>query len=93
MPHPIYSSSEIASRGKALYDSQIRQQIGSSENGKYVAIDVITGSYEVGEDHLNTTKRALAKYPNAALFVVRVGYPATGRIGSKNLKTHGGLSH
>jgi hypothetical protein len=82
MPHPIYDSEEIARRGQMLYDRDIRTLVEPENIGKYVVIDIETGQYEVGEDQLATAaERALDKRPEAALYLVRVGYPAAARIG------------
>jgi len=81
MPHPIYASEEIARRGQMLYDENIRPFVEPANIGKYVVIDIETGQYEVGDEQLATAECALDKRPEAALYLVRVGYPTAARIG------------
>ena len=40
-----------------------------------------TGQYEIDEDDLNATQRALAKRPDAVLYGLRIGYPTAYRLG------------
>ena len=82
MSEPHYSVHETVQRGKELYEREIRARINEeAERGKYLIIDVDTGEYELDDDSLAATHRALAKHPGAALYGMRVGFPALGKIG------------
>ena len=81
MGHPRYSDDEIAERGEEWYERKIRHEIGEDNMGKALIIDIETGEYELDDDSLAATHRALAKHPGAALYGMRVGYPAMARIG------------
>ncbi len=81
--HPRYTSEEIVARAKALYEQDIRAKVEADNKGKYLVIDIETGDYEIDADALSVMKRASAKHPNGALFAMRVGYRAMGRIGAK----------
>jgi hypothetical protein len=81
MGHPRYSKEEIIRRGEELYQKQIRPKVEKSNLGKILVVDIETGDYEIDDDHLRATDRALAKHPDAALYSVRVGYPTLGKIG------------
>jgi hypothetical protein len=81
MPYAKYSPEEVESRGEEIYDQQIRQKVEVGNKGKFVVIDIETGEYEVDEDDLQATKRALAKRPEAVLYGVRIGYPTAYNLG------------
>ncbi|MFH1919077.1 MAG: hypothetical protein ABIP48_04200 [Planctomycetota bacterium] len=81
MPYAKYTPEEVQSRGQALYDQQIRPGVEPEHDGKFLVIDVETGEYEIDEDDLNATKRALAKRPEAILYGLRIGHPAAYRLG------------
>ena len=81
MPRSRYTTDEIARRGKELYEREIRPRIEHDHQGEVAVIDVDTGAYEIAPDHLTAAKRARAKHPEAALFAMRVGFPALARIG------------
>jgi hypothetical protein len=82
MGHPRFSTHEIVERGRALYDQQIRQQVGKEENiGKYLIIDIETGDYEMDDDEMAASARAHARHPDGAFFGMRVGYTSSGVLG------------
>ncbi len=77
-----YTPEEVAERGKALYEQNIQAQVKEGNLGKYLVIDVVTGDYEMGENHLDTAKRARAKRPDAPLYGMRIGYKAVASFGA-----------
>lgn len=81
MPYAKYTPEEVEARGQALYEQRIRSAVEPEHNGKFLVLDVETGEYEIDEDDLNATKRALAKGPNAVLYGLRIGYSAAYRLG------------
>ena len=87
MPHPRYSSEEIVRRGQALYDQQIRAQVETSHPGEFLVLDIETGDYETDRNELAGLKRAKAKNPDAALYILRVGESTAYRVGGPRLET------
>jgi hypothetical protein len=85
MAHPHYSSAEIAQRGQALYESEIRDTLMASDHGKLLVLDVETGEYELDTDELAAVQRARAKRPEGVFYIVRVGHPTAYRLGLKTL--------
>jgi hypothetical protein len=76
------SSEEVARRGKALYEQNIRAQVETEENiGKMVVIDVETGEYDIDETGIESARRLHAKCPDAALFGIRIGYNVAASFG------------
>jgi hypothetical protein len=87
MSHPRYSSAEIAQRGQAIYDREVSERLAASAFGKFLALDVETGSYEIDSDELEALKRARAKHPDAVLYLLRIGHPTAYRLGRKAVAT------
>jgi hypothetical protein len=83
MGQPHYSAEETVRRGEELYEQHIRAQVEAGNIGKYIVINIDTGDYEIGDDYMSLSRRALAKHPDAALCALRIGYPALGRIGGR----------
>ncbi|MFQ5707620.1 MAG: hypothetical protein ACE5HO_09245 [bacterium] len=81
MPYPNYTPDEVSSKGEAIYEKQIRNKLESRHKGEFLVIDVKTGKYEIDPDDLVATKRMLAKYPDAVLYGLRIGFPTAYRIG------------
>ncbi len=71
-----FSAQEIAERGKEIYERDIRTQVEPGNHGKVVAIDVRSGAYELGDDAISTTSRLRLRYPDANIWLVRVGHLA-----------------
>jgi hypothetical protein len=72
---------EIAQRGESLYEATIRAEVEPQHHGKYLALDVETGDYEIDSDEMAALDRAAAKRPHPLLYLLRIGYPAAHRIG------------
>lgn len=82
MPRAKYATDEVARRGRQLYEQRIRARVEDQHAGKFLVVDVTTGEYEVAEDDLQASDRALAKNPDAVLYGLRIGEPAAYRIGA-----------
>lgn len=83
---PRYSKEEFARRGQEIYDRAIRPCIEAGSEGKFVAIDIETGAYEIDADDYTATERLLARTPDAQIWLLRVGYRAAYRIGLRPLR-------
>jgi hypothetical protein len=81
MPNAKYRPAEIAARGEAIYERDIRPLVEGRCPGQYLVLDIETGEYEVDPDDLVATKRALAKRSGAILHGVRIGHRAAYRLG------------
>lgn len=71
-----YSKEEFARRGDAIYEKEIRPHLKDSAKGKFLAIDIETGAYEIATDELAACDRLRARLPEAQIWMVRVGYRA-----------------
>jgi hypothetical protein len=83
MAYPNHSPEEVESLGEAIYQQRIRDKVESQHKGEFLVVDVETGEYEIDEDDVKATQRALAKRPDAALYGLRIGYPAAYRLGGR----------
>jgi hypothetical protein len=81
MRYAKYSPEMVEARGEEIYEQQIRRKVEPGNKGKFVVIDIETGNYEVDEDDLQATKRALAKQSDAVLYGLRIGYPTAYTLG------------
>ena len=69
---PRYSKEEFARRGDAIYERELRSVLEKGNDGKFVAIDIETGAYEVDADELAASDRLLARVPNAQIWLRRI---------------------
>jgi hypothetical protein len=79
---PRYTPDEFARLGQEAYDSRVRPALRPEDDGKYVAIDVESGDFEIDADDFAATDRLLARRPTAQTWLMRVGEPAAYRIGA-----------
>ena len=73
-----FTSEQIMQRGRAIYTERLRRQVETDENiGKFISIDILSGDYEVGTSHLETSDRLFERHLDAVISTLRIGYPAT----------------
>jgi hypothetical protein len=87
-----YDKDEIARRGKGLYERRVRKkvEVGGANEGRFLAIDVESGDYEVAEDALGAGAGLRRRRPDATVYLMRVGRPgerprAAYRLGGRSV--------
>ena len=78
-----YAKDEFARRGDAIYDSEILPHLKESDAGKFVAIDIESGSYEIDADEKKACDRLSARFPDSQTWMVRVGSRYVHRFGGR----------
>jgi hypothetical protein len=73
--------SDLARRAEEIFDRVIRPTLRPQDDGKFVAIDVASGDYEIDEDDYTAVARIHSRNANAEVWLMRAGFPATCRIG------------
>jgi hypothetical protein len=56
-----------------MYQNVIAPQLPADSKGKFVAIDIDTGAFELDEDSLAATLRLLERLPDAQIWGVDIG--------------------
>jgi len=79
---PRYNKEEFARRGDAIYETELRSLLELGNEGKFVAIDIETGTYEVDSDELAASDRLLSRCPNAQIWLRRIGSRYARHFGS-----------
>jgi hypothetical protein len=75
VPERRLSRESIGQRGLEIYQG-LRPQLESCHHGRFVAIDVETGEYEVADESSLASDDLWDRCPRAQIFVERIGYPA-----------------
>lgn len=78
---PRHSKEEFARRGDEIYARDIGPRVEPGDDGKFVAIDIETGAWEMDADALAACERLAARVPDAQTWLARVGYPYAHRLG------------
>ncbi len=82
-----FSKEEFADRGDAIYEGEVRPHLSSDDDGKFAAIDIETGAYEIDLDELGACDRLRARVPNAQIWMVRIGSRHVHRFGTRPRST------
>jgi hypothetical protein len=78
---PRRTPEELARLGGEVFDSRVRPMLRPDDDGKFVAIDVGTGEFEIDDDDYAAVARLRARRPEAEIWLGRVGAPAAYRMG------------
>lgn len=78
-----FSKQELARRGDAIYETQVRPGLPPGDEGKFVAIDVESGLFEVDGDEVEACQRLKQRCADAQIWLVRVGSRYVHRFGGR----------
>ncbi|MFN3650731.1 MAG: hypothetical protein ACK47B_14240 [Armatimonadota bacterium] len=67
---------EIGRRGEALYERELRSRLEETHRGQFLALDVMSGRYQIAEDDLTATTRLMDEIPGATVYTLRIGRQA-----------------
>ena len=74
--------SDLATRAHTIYDAELRPKLEPHEHGRYLALEVETGDYAIGDRFRDANEKLRERHPLPTLFFVfRIGYPAAVRMG------------
>ena len=77
---PKRTLDELASLGQEIFDRHVRPSLRPVDDGKFVAIDVETGAYEIDEDDYTAVIRLRSRQPEADIWLMRAGSPTAYKI-------------
>lgn len=75
-----YAPDELCRLGAEAFDRHVRPTLRPEDDGKFVAIDVVTGEYEMDVDDYTAVTRLQARQPSMAIWLACVGQPTTYRM-------------
>lgn len=81
MPTTKHTLDELADLGGDIFDRKVWPALRPEDDGKFVAIDVETGDYEIDEDDYTAIARMRLRKPSADVWLMRAGYPTTHKMG------------
>ncbi len=70
---PHRTPEELARLGGEVFDTRVRPMLRPDDDGKFVAIDVGTGEFEIDDDDYAAVARLRARRPEAEIWLGRVG--------------------
>jgi hypothetical protein len=81
-----HSKEEFAKRGDAIYQKNILPKLAAKDVGKFLAIDIETGEYEIAADERKAGDKLRARLPEAQIWMVRIGYASARSFGGRQVR-------
>lgn len=72
-----YQLGEVTDLAKEIYREKIKPLVEPQEKGKFIAIDVESGDYEIDAELVDAFDRLHQRRPDAVAYGGRIGYPTT----------------
>lgn len=85
----VRSREETARIGKEIYERDIRHLVEADHHGEIVAIDIGSGSYALGKNAIAASDGLRSQYPDAQVWLMRVGHRTLYRFGGSSLRGAG----
>jgi len=77
------STKDIAQLGQRIYDREIRPKVEKTHHGKYLAIDVDSGDYEIADEMFAAGENLRRRHPDSLSYLMRIGYRAAVNLRSR----------
>jgi len=71
----------VAERAKQIYEKQLREQLESSDHGRFVCIEPESGDFFLGATFDEAVNQAIDAHPDCLTHTLRVGHSAALHIG------------
>ena len=84
-PKRRYPKEEFARLGDAIFEKDVLPHLKSRDKGRFVAIDIETGDYEIADERMTASQNLRARLPDPQIWMMRVGFPTVTRIGGRQL--------
>lgn len=78
------SDAEFARRGDDIYAREVHPRVAPGDVGKFVAIDIDTGAFEIDADARAAMDRLAARLPGVEAWLTRVGREYAHRFGRRS---------
>jgi hypothetical protein len=79
--HAHYTIDEVAKRGTELYETKIRRLVEEGNIDRFLAIDVVSGDYAVGDQRSDARAPVMQRHPDARIWIIRIGHIAAASFG------------
>ena len=73
MAQPAAARDSIGDRAEVLYNARIKDELSDDQLGKFLAIEVNTGEYEVADDGLSAMTALHERVADAEVFLMKHG--------------------
>lgn len=68
-------------RGQRIFQAQIEARVSGENPDDFIAIDILSGDYEIASDDITPSQRLRVRHPNAVIYLRRVADEAAYSVG------------
>jgi hypothetical protein len=79
----VLGPEEFCRLGKEIFERDVRPKLGPQDDNNFVAIDILSGDFELDKEDYPASERLLKRRPHAQIWLERVGQRAAYRIGGR----------
>ena len=83
---PTIYPEELSQKGMAIYE-KISKQMEKKNFGKYLAIEVESRKYFVGNTLIEAMEKAKKQFPDKLFYFIRAGFPGVFTLSRQHLPT------
>jgi len=81
MTKPTLSKKTFAQRGETIYQANVHPSLNPDDEGKFVAIDIVSGDFEIHANELIASDLLAARHGDAQIWLRRIGRAYAHRFG------------
>jgi len=70
---------ELGDKAWVIYEMKLKQELEPKFKGQFVAIEVDSGDWFLGETPIEAALKAREKYPDKLFHMIRIGYRAVSK--------------
>ena len=79
------TAEEIAERGEAIYERDLRPLVEEAHRNRFLVLDIDSGDYEIDDDDLKASDRLLLRRPHGLSYGLRIGHRTAYKLLSPRL--------
>jgi hypothetical protein len=84
-----YTREEIVRLGDQIYENEVRPRLKKSDLDRFVAIDVNSGEWCLGDTEMEAYDQLRARVPDAQTWLVRAGRSYLHSFGGREIRSNG----
>ena len=69
-------TSLLARKGEQIYQNELTEKLEKEHIGRFVAIEVESKEYFLGDNQIDALTLARKKFPTKVFYLVKIGFPA-----------------
>jgi len=82
-----YSREEVIRLGNGIYESKVRPNLKPADIDRFVAIDIESGEWELGDTEMEAYDHLRERFPNGQTWLILAGRPYLHSFGGRDVRS------